>query len=112
MDDWRDAWATMRYVVKLSPEGDRYRVNARIERGQVRRFTVQFEAGFAGRIYPVVRYDTAHGTPHRDTLDWAGRVVRKDPTPSTSLNVAMTEAIADIRANRAAYREDFARRKP
>jgi hypothetical protein len=112
LGDWRDAWATLWYVKDLSPEGDRYRVNARIERGRVLRFTVQLEVVFEGRIFPAIRYDTAHGGPHRDTVNWTGRVVRKEPLPITSLNRAMTEAIEDVKTNWKSYREEFERRKP
>ena len=31
-------------------------------------FRIQYEALIAGQWYPISRYDTAHGQPHRDKL--------------------------------------------
>ena len=36
-------------------------------------FTVQFEVWTGDTWRPAVRYDSAHGYPHRDVLDWEGR---------------------------------------
>jgi hypothetical protein len=41
-------------------------------------YTVQLEVAHEGRFYPAVRFDAAHGHPHRDTLDWEGRVIDKE----------------------------------
>jgi hypothetical protein len=54
------------------------RVRIWLERGQVVRFTVQYETtgpDLADDPIPVVRYDTAHGVPHRDRLDRRGREI-------------------------------------
>jgi hypothetical protein len=83
----------------------------RIERGQVVRFTVPFEAVIGEETHPVVRYDSAHGTPHRDKLDRDGRVVAKDWFADKSFAEVLTDAISDIDANWSTYREDFLRRK-
>ena len=59
-----------------------------------------------------MRYDSAHGRPHRDMLDWAGRVVAKDWLPEErSLNEAFTFAERDIITNWRSYRADFLRRR-
>lgn len=73
---WRAEWETLSYEADVGEvAGDQYRARARIEHGRVVRYTVQYEARIDGTTYPVVRYDSAHGQPHRDTLDRAGRVV-------------------------------------
>ena len=92
--------------------GDLYRVLARIERGRGIRFTVQYEAWIEGRAYPVVRYDSAHGRAHCDTLDWTGRVVNKKWLDIASLDEAMTDAVDTIKADRRVFREEFVRRRP
>lgn len=58
--------------VDSSLDGDVMRVRWTHERDTIVAFTVQYEALIEGQYYPVVRYDTAHGRPHRDTLAWNG----------------------------------------
>jgi hypothetical protein len=41
-------------------------------------YTVQLEIAHEGKFYPAVRFDAAHEHPHRDTLDWEGRVIEKE----------------------------------
>jgi hypothetical protein len=38
------------------------------DRGRVVEFLIQYEAFIVGQWHPVIRYDTAHGQLHRDTL--------------------------------------------
>lgn len=92
-----------------TPDGDgAVRVSFDTERGQVTDFTVQYEIWRDGRWLPVVRYDSAHGQPHRDTLDRTGRVVDKDWMPRAMTNdAAMQYAIRDIKANWATYLSAF-----
>lgn len=95
------------------PNGDTIRVRFNIERGRVTDFTAQLECWIEGRWRPVVRYDSAHGQPHRDTLDWNGGVLAKDWMPPTiSLNQALTDAEQDLRTHAATYRLEFLGRKP
>ena len=57
------------YILYLSSERlDRFRYFHRLEHGQIVRFCVQYEAWRAGQWRLIVRYDTAHGYPHRDLL--------------------------------------------
>ena len=112
MGDWRDEWETTGYVAFVGTMGDVYRVRIRAERGRVTRFTVQFEVRIEDRFYPAIRYDTAHGRPHRDTLDWHGTVIDKVWLPLTSYAQAVDDAIAEIKANWHTYREAFERRRP
>jgi hypothetical protein len=60
----------------------------------------------------VVRYDTAHGQAHRDTLDWEGVVVAKDWLPAASdYGDAMNDAILDLTSQASAYRDEFVGRR-
>ena len=84
-----------------------------LDRGRVTEFTVQLECWIESRWRPVARYDTAHGTPHRDMLDWHGGVVEKDWLPSSmAYNEAMKVAAQDLKDNAEYYRESFLERKP
>lgn len=106
-------WATVEYRFDLTDDEatDFVRVRLRIEQGSVVRFTVQYETVVDGQVYPVVRYDTAHGTAHRDRMDRRGRVVEKMWMPGRSYAEIATEAIATIKASWQREREDFLGRK-
>ena len=57
------------FIVLLGEsDRDRYRLYCVTESGQVAIFRVQYEAFIDGQWRPIVRYDTAHGFPHRDLL--------------------------------------------
>jgi hypothetical protein len=87
------------------------RVRIWLERGQVVRFTVQYETtgpNLADDPLPVVRYDTAHGLPHRDRLDRRGREIGKDFLSSAlELWEALNYAERDVRQNWPRYRQEF-----
>ncbi len=87
---------------------DRLRVEAAIERGRVDRFVVQYEAHIRGKWRAVVRYDTAHGFPHRDMMH-PRRSADKVALAISDLNAAMTFAIQDVQALWPAYRETYER---
>jgi hypothetical protein len=75
----------------------RMRVWHRIERGQVKAFSVQLEVFLAERWMPVVRYDTAHDFAHRDLYTKDGKQVK---TPlGMDFNQARTFAQQDILTN-------------
>jgi len=113
MGGWREEWETRGYRRRLSGSAEDFlRVRMRIERGQLRRFTAQYEAVFDGRTYPVVRYDTAHSGPHRDTLDWQGRVVAKDWLREGPYGDVLDDATNDIDRRWRTYRSEFERRRP
>ena len=81
-------------------------------RGRVTDFTVQFECWIEGRWHPAVRYDTAHGRAHRDTVDWDGRVVVKAWLPvETTYDDALAEAILDLTKDAAYHRRAFEERR-
>ena len=76
--------------------------------GRVVTYTVQYETTVDGLRVPVVRFDNAHGFPHRDLLDRNGRVIEKraiagNPDPGE----ALTQGQRDIRTNWRRYRAAF-----
>ena len=87
----------------------RMRISAR--RGKIAGFVVQLEVQIDDRTYPVVRYDCAHGQPHRDLLDHTGAVLEKRFL-AFDYDRALSEAERDIRANWRYYRAEFLRRMP
>jgi hypothetical protein len=83
------------------------------EAGQVLRFVVQYETTIASTRIPVVRYDTAHGVPHRDRLNRRGVEVAKDFMHDyLSLADALVHAERDVRENWRRYREAFLKDEP
>lgn len=93
--------------------GNAIRVGFDLERGRVMDFTVQLECWIEDRWRPIVRYDTAHGCPHRDILDWEGGVAEKLWLAVTlSFNEALILAEDDLKANADVYREQFLSRRP
>jgi hypothetical protein len=93
--------------------GDVVRVRLDIDLGQVTAFTLQLETFVDGRWRPVVRYDSAHDHPHRDLLDWDGKVVDKFwLSPTDSHKEIVRAAEQDLNENASAYRDAFLERKP
>lgn len=81
------------------------RTRISIERGEVTDFTLQYETTIDGERVAVVRYDCAHGFPHRDILDRRGVVVSKQPLPGNpDLKTALALARHDLRENWPRYR--------
>jgi hypothetical protein len=98
----------MRKVEYVAPLGVNGRRRVRHERteSKVVRFTVQYEILVKGQWYPVVRYDTAHGFAHRDLIHADGRKEKMNLL-SNDLNICLTFAENDLRANWASYRRRF-----
>lgn len=110
MGGWREEWETEGYRHDLTGrETDFLRVRMRIERGILVRYTAQYETVSEGRVYAVVRFDTAHGRPHRDVLNRSGRVIHKRWLPAKAYDEALADATDDIKANWPAYRAAFER---
>lgn len=91
---------------------DYLRVAFTLDRGMVVAFVVQCEIIIDGRAHAVVRYDTAHGEPHRDTIGWGGDVLHKEWLEHSNRNEAMTYAQNDLRENWRGYRAAFLERRP
>lgn len=58
------------FTIYLDPEGrlNRYRHFHIWERGSIVEFRIQYEALIAGKWHAIVRYDSAHNRPHKDTM--------------------------------------------
>ena len=101
------------YEINLD-EGGVIRVRRSSIRGRIIAFTVQYEPLVEGRFLPAVRYDTAHGRAHRDTLDWRGRPIPslKEWLPaSMDFNEAFTFAEQDLKTKWPEYLAAFLRRR-
>ena len=82
------------------------------EQGHVIDFTVLYLTTIGDVLFPVMRYDTAHGDPHRDTLEWDGHVIDKYWMPRTPRGVALDEAIREVKSAWESMLADFLRRRP
>ncbi|MHB8523865.1 MAG: DUF7718 family protein [Limisphaerales bacterium] len=71
--------------------------------GRVVSFVVSLMRAKDEKLTSIVRYDTAHGMPHRDLLDRRGRVVRKDWLPEMPFDQALTHAKIDLVENYEKY---------
>jgi hypothetical protein len=77
-------------------------------RGRVVTYTVQYETTLGDQRVPVVRFDNAHGFPHRDLLDRTGRIIEKRPIPGNpSPALALAQGELEIRTNSPRYRAAF-----
>lgn len=57
------------FVIYLDEtQKNRYRHKHVWNNGQITEFLIQYELFINGQWHPVLRYDTAHGHPHRDIL--------------------------------------------
>jgi hypothetical protein len=108
---WQGRQHTWEYVRGIGQPGDALRVRLTTERGVVVDFTVQYEAWIDGVHRPVVRYDTAHGTAHRDLLGPEGDVIAKRWMPGP-FDKAFNDALDEIQQEWPEFREAFVRRQP
>jgi len=93
---------------RLLDDRNAIRVRFEIDRRRVMRFVVQLECCFRDEWHPVVRYDTAHGFAHRDTLHPSGQI-EKTEMPVRDYNDALTSAIKDLTENWEEYRKRYER---
>lgn len=95
------------FVVPLGEsDSDRYRLYCRTEKGQVIIFRVQYEAFLDGEWRPIVRYDTAHGFPHRDVLRH-NRPAEKTTYPGHSSADVLSLGQEDIKRHWQTYRKQY-----
>lgn len=95
-----------RFEVGLGEPGEVLRFRFSTIRGRVIDFVVQYETVLDGEPVTVVRYDTAHGFPHRDTMDARGRQVSKEVL-LLSHDEALQFATIDLRMHWRRYRARF-----
>ena len=67
--------------------------------GRVVSFVVLLMIQHEGSICNVARYDTAHGTPHRDILSKSNLVIEKYWLDDMEFDEALTYAIDDFKEN-------------
>lgn len=100
------------YLTRVGVQGDRMRVRFTTERGRVLRYSVQFEVLHQDHYWPAVRYDSAHGAPHRDTLGWQGETIKKIWFHSMSFEDGFTDAQQQVREQWLWLRQAFLEREP
>ncbi len=99
--------AEKEYLFYLSPERlDRFRYYHVLEAGRVVRFSIEYEALIGGKWRAVVRYDTAHGRPHKDLLHPHKREAKQE-FAGYSIADVLTVGERDIKANWQKYRVDY-----
>ncbi len=59
------------------------------------------------KFYEIIRYDNAHGCPHKDILDINGKVIRKTWYDFFDNHQILDMAIKDLKDNYALYIERF-----
>jgi hypothetical protein len=73
-------------------------IDGRIVAFVVRLMLIQDE-----HLYNVARYDTAHGTPHRDIMSRSNNILEKNWLTQMEFDSALTYAINDFKENYAQY---------
>jgi hypothetical protein len=97
------------YIYYFTPgREDRFRYYHHLVRGRIVRFRVQYEARMSGRWHAIVRYDTAHGRPHKDILHPDGSQ-DKTEFQGYSREEVLTLGERDIKANWQRYRAEYER---
>lgn len=96
------------FLIYLDPaiRQNRYRHYHVSQGSRIVEFRIQLEILVAGVWYAVVRYDTAHGRPHRDLLHPNGRQT-KEWLDGYSTAGALTFGQKDIMKNWQNYRSRF-----
>jgi len=75
-------------------------MDAKLDGGCVLSFVVQYEVTVGDRRPAVVRYDCAHGFPHRDRYDRRSRLIDKIAMPChLTRNEALRDAEHDLKMN-------------
>lgn len=95
--------------------GNTIRVRRTLQYGRLLAYLVQYEVWIAEeeQWHAAVRYDTAHGRPHKDVLAWDGTVIEKTWSPiGRSLDDELQYAIRDIRTHWVTHRVEFFTRRP
>jgi hypothetical protein len=104
---------TEEFFDTISSKGDALRFRMTRSGHDVLAFVVPYEIWVDDEWRPIVRYDTAHRRPHRDTLGWRGEVVEKQWFPEAiNYNDALAIAANEVRRQWKVFRDEFFRRKP
>lgn len=76
-------------------------------RGRLVGFVVRLMLITAAGVVDVARYDTAHGTPHRDLTNRSGRGISKDWLFDFDFESAMTCAVTDFKEHYEHYVQEW-----
>jgi hypothetical protein len=71
--------------------------------GRIVSFVVRLMLIQDNHLYNVARYDTAHGTPHRDIMSRSNNILEKNWLTQMEFDSALTYAIDDFNENYANY---------
>jgi len=96
------------YIRSLRPGRDRVRYYHLTEGKRVVEFLIQYEALIEGKWRAVVRYDSAHGDPHKDILHPDGSQ-SKEYFPGWSNAHVLTYGQEDIGKRWREYRRAYVR---
>ena len=97
------------YTYYFTPERkDRFRYYHHLIRGRIVRFRIQYEALIGERWHAIVRYDTAHGRPHKDVLHPDGSQDKVEFYGYSGAEV-LTLGERPIKANWQRYRAEYER---
>jgi len=96
------------FLIYLDPQSRlcRYRHYHMSDGKKITEFRIQLEILVDGDWYAIVRYDTAHGQPHRDILHLNGEQT-KEWFEGYSVAEVLTIGQRDILKNWTAYRDRF-----
>ncbi len=83
---------------------DRVRCQIELEKGQVQKFTIQYEISIKGQWTAITRFDTFHDTVHRDLIAPDGKVTKRWFV-QFNFDEGLTFAYNDIESNWERYRE-------
>ncbi len=93
---------------RLLDDQNAVRIRFELEQNRVLRFVVQLECHYGDKWHPVVRYDTAHSSAHRDMLHPFKKTV-KTQMATQDYNQALTFAIKDLTDSWERYRQRYER---
>ena len=91
---------------------NRYGYWHRWVQGEIVEFRIQYEAFIAGRWHPIVRYDSAHGQPHRDVLHPSGPEMKewyRGYRNAEVLSIGQRDIVANWPGYRALYEKEMGR---
>jgi len=89
------------------PGGAQIHVFFETASGIIINFVVKLVIKYKNKYYEVVRFDTAHDCPHKDTLDEKGNIIRKTWFEFLDNKQALDLAIKDLKDNHEIYIERF-----
>jgi hypothetical protein len=98
------------FMIYLDPRErqNRYRHYHAWHQGSIVEFRIQYEALIEGKWQPIIRYDSAHGKPHKDTLHPDGSGTKEWFTLYSNAE-ALTIGQRDIMENWSIYRAEYER---